>query len=70
MTDDQAMQQIITSLKGNDAGTQKFTQAILSQDRVATKQVVHDLTGVDLTEQQLDTLLSEYADKDKIAAIS
>jgi hypothetical protein len=68
MTDDQAMQQIITSLKGNDAGTQKFTQAILSQDRAATKQVVHDLTGVDLSEQQLDTLLSEYADKDKIAA--
>jgi hypothetical protein len=62
------MQQIIRALNDNPEGYQRVATAMLGQDRMATKQAVHDVAGVDLSEAQLDTMLSEYADKDKIAA--
>jgi hypothetical protein len=70
MTDEEAMQQIIRSLQDNPEGYQRVATAMLGQDRAATRQAVHDVAGVDLSEGQLDTMLSEYADKDKIAAFT
>lgn len=70
MDNTEATEKIIAALQNNDAGYQRVSAAMLSGDKAETKQAVHDVAGVDLTDEQLDTLMTEYADKDKIAAMT
>lgn len=70
MTNEQVTEKLVKALQNNNAGYQRVAKAMLSKDRAETKKAVHEVAGIDLTDAQLDLMMTEYANKEKIAAFT
>ena len=68
MTDEQMIEQVISRLRGENAALQEVSAAILSRDEVRIRAVFHRVVGIDLTNEQLQTVLHDYSNEQQIAA--
>ncbi len=64
------IEQVISRLRSDNAAFQEVSVAILSGDRARISEVFHRVVGVDLTDAQLQTLLSDYSSEERIAALT
>jgi hypothetical protein len=68
VTDEQMIEQVISRLRGDNAALQEVSAAILSRDEVRIRAVFHRVVGIDLTNEQLQTVLHDYSNEQQIAA--
>jgi hypothetical protein len=68
VTDEQMIEQVISRLRGDNAALQEVSAAILSRDEVRIRAVFHRVVGIDLTNEQLETVLHDYSNEQQIAA--
>jgi hypothetical protein len=68
MENQELAQQVLNVIRGNTAAIQQLSSALLSKDEARIKQAFAQVAHVELTPEQLRTVLQDYSTPEKVAA--
>jgi hypothetical protein len=68
MEKNEVAKRVLEAVRGNDAAIQEISRALLSKDAAQIKRTFSQVAGVDLTDEQVETLIQDYSTQEKIAA--
>jgi len=67
-TNNEMARRVLDAVRGNDAALQQVSKALLSQDEEQIRTAFAQVAGVQLTDEQVQTLVENYSSEDKLAA--
>jgi hypothetical protein len=68
MENQELARQVLDAVRGNTAAIQQLSSALLSKDEARIKQAFAQVAHVELTPEQLRTVLQEYSTPEQVAA--
>jgi hypothetical protein len=61
-------QRVLERVRGNPQAIQQVSDALLSRDEAVIRQTLSDVAGVQLTDEQVSTVMQDYSTPEQVAA--